>query len=506
MTETAAAKKTETLEWAKYYRSKGFSVIPLKPRSKEPAVSWKEFQERYPTVDELEQWFGGDSQNNIGIVTGKISGIAVLDFDDPKASTYVEEDDLNTPTVITNQGSHAYYKHLPGLGNLQGKDDLPGLDIRAEGGMIVAPPSIHPSGHQYVWKEGAGLDDLPLREFPQQILIEDPTEKTPLKELYQGVSEGQRNISLTRLVGSFVNDDLSYEECLEAASFVNTKNDPPLEQDEVERTVRSIFEKHHRGLSYCLPIYSTDNTDNSFREAFDLAKALRTGSELQALNIEVEWVVKDLIPAESITLLYAKGGTGKTTTCLQIGDAISKGISVFGLDTLQRPVVYIDFETSLPVLIDYINRVGASDVMFWHPSNEISPIRLDSQVWDLYKKLPQGAVLFFDTLRASQGGDENDSRQMAKTMMRLKELREAGFTIIVLHHTPKANDATFKGSTAIFDLSDHVLGMCKIRKNNYNSALAEVYGSSDAQKKFVHDFVAAWNKVMNLDRFDLARR
>ena len=35
-------------------------------------------------------------------------------------------------------------------------------------------------------------------------------------------------------------------------------------------------------------------------------------------------------------------------------------------------------------------------------------------------------------------------------------------------------------------------------------ALAEVYGSSDAQAKFVHDFVAAWNKVMNLDRFDLA--
>jgi catalase-peroxidase len=35
-------------------------------------------------------------------------------------------------------------------------------------------------------------------------------------------------------------------------------------------------------------------------------------------------------------------------------------------------------------------------------------------------------------------------------------------------------------------------------------ALAEVYGSADAQKKFVRDFVAAWDKVMNLDRFDLA--
>ena len=40
--------------------------------------------------------------------------------------------------------------------------------------------------------------------------------------------------------------------------------------------------------------------------------------------------------------------------------------------------------------------------------------------------------------------------------------------------------------------------------NSQLRALAEVYGSSDAQQKFVRDFVAAWNKVMNLDRFDLA--
>jgi catalase-peroxidase len=41
--------------------------------------------------------------------------------------------------------------------------------------------------------------------------------------------------------------------------------------------------------------------------------------------------------------------------------------------------------------------------------------------------------------------------------------------------------------------------------NSQLRALAEVYASSDAQRKFVHDFVAAWNKVMNLDRFDLTR-
>ena len=40
--------------------------------------------------------------------------------------------------------------------------------------------------------------------------------------------------------------------------------------------------------------------------------------------------------------------------------------------------------------------------------------------------------------------------------------------------------------------------------NSQLRALAEVYASSDAEKKFVNDFVAAWNKVMNLDRFDIA--
>jgi catalase-peroxidase len=41
--------------------------------------------------------------------------------------------------------------------------------------------------------------------------------------------------------------------------------------------------------------------------------------------------------------------------------------------------------------------------------------------------------------------------------------------------------------------------------NSQLRAIAEVYACKDSQKKFLHDFVAAWNKVMNLDRFDLAR-
>ncbi len=63
-------KGESTLDWARYYVEKGFSVIPLKRRSKTPALkSWKEYQFRLPTDEELQQWFG-DGKHNIGIVTG----------------------------------------------------------------------------------------------------------------------------------------------------------------------------------------------------------------------------------------------------------------------------------------------------------------------------------------------------------------------------------------------------------------------------------------------------
>jgi hypothetical protein len=55
---------------------------------------------------------------------------------------------------------------------------------------------------------------------------------------------------------------------------------------------------------------------------------------------------------------------------------------------------------------------------------------------------------------------------MAFVMSRLKELRDMGFTILLLHHTPKGNDQTYKGSTAILDLADHVLSLHKVRKGS----------------------------------------
>jgi len=205
-------------------------------------------------------------------------------------------------------------------------------------------------------------------------------------------------------------------------------------------------------------------TDTSKIEPFSY---LKKGSELQLLECHIEWVVDRLIPKQSITLLHGRGGIGKTWLSLIIADSISKGIPFMSLDVQRMPVVFVDFENSLPVLVDRVKKISIEDVLFWHNSNEIlRPPKIDMKDWIRYKALPSGSLLVYDTLRASQGQDENDSQKMAFVMSRLKELRDMGFTILLLHHSPKGNDRTYKGSTAIIDLADHVLSLHKVRKAN----------------------------------------
>jgi hypothetical protein len=206
----------------------------------------------------------------------------------------------------------------------------------------------------------------------------------------------------------------------------------------------------------------------SYSEYFpgsDLIAELETWNHIRDLDIKVEWVVDRLIPKESITVLFGKGGIGKTWLVMDIARCIGSGIDYLGYKAQQTPVIFIDFENPLSVLNTRTQRLGeANNVHFWRTGSELKPPKLDSDEWEQYKKLPEGAVLVFDTLRASQSGDENDSRAMANVMNRMKELRDFGFTVILLHHTAKNTDNVSKGSTAIVDLADHILGLTRVRQ------------------------------------------
>lgn len=199
------------------------------------------------------------------------------------------------------------------------------------------------------------------------------------------------------------------------------------------------------------------------QEPKSLLESLLKWNDILTLDVSTEYLLDKLIPKNSITLLFGRGGIGKTSLCMQIGKAIASGELLDTLQTIETPVYYIDFENPLAVLKERVEKIGQSDNLFvWHISNEIQPPKLDGSEWELYKQLPAG-LLIVDTLRASHLSDENDSKPMSLIMGRLKELREAGFTILLLHHTPKGNENTFKGSTALLDLCDHVLGLEEVK-------------------------------------------
>src|SRR5829696_6905478 len=116
------------------YRGRGWSPIRLK--GKIPAEPWAEYQQEHMTQGEIEArpWPG------VGIVTGAISGLVVLDADSPEAQDELKRRGLPvTPMAKTARGMHLYFEH-PG-GELPTRIGLGGgLDLKGDGGYVVAPP------------------------------------------------------------------------------------------------------------------------------------------------------------------------------------------------------------------------------------------------------------------------------------------------------------------------------------------------------------------------------
>ena len=153
----------------------GFRVIPLKERSKEPLI--KDWPNK-ATTDEatIRGWWAKWPNANIGIATGRYGGgyFCVLDFDPRHGGNWYADapktDLPDTWVVHTGGGGRHFYYKTPYP--LRGRKLKEGVDLKGEGGYVVAPPSIHPEGGAYVWEVGAEPGDIPIGEGPEWVLRE----------------------------------------------------------------------------------------------------------------------------------------------------------------------------------------------------------------------------------------------------------------------------------------------------------------------------------------------
>jgi hypothetical protein len=151
-----------TLQAAASYLQRGWSVIPAPVGAKRSLVQWKRWQTSRPDLELWQAWFARWPRCNLAIVTGRVSGIVVLDVDprhgglDSLARLERQYGELpETATVLTpGGGRHLYYQHPGGRISNSAGQLAAGVDVRGDGGLALLPPSRRADGQAYEWWQG----------------------------------------------------------------------------------------------------------------------------------------------------------------------------------------------------------------------------------------------------------------------------------------------------------------------------------------------------------------
>lgn len=246
------------LDAARSYLGAGFSLIPLEARGKKPALEWRAFQSRKPTEAELVQWFYR-AERNIGLVCGGVSGgITVIDFDSvPAWEAWIEEDTTRwlIPTVTTSHGKHVYIRTEVPCGNRRFHDRR--VDLRGEGGYVVAPPSVHPDGTTYIWSMAnwwkiPKFGDISELGFPSVQAIESPKRealnmlggipKEIVSFVYKGTYPGNRDRKAYYAAMRCAESGVPYSAAVSLVASGLSKSNPDRDpQQWAEEKVRSAY-------------------------------------------------------------------------------------------------------------------------------------------------------------------------------------------------------------------------------------------------------------------------
>ena len=210
----------------------------------------------------LGAWFERERWN-VGIATGAVSGIVVLDIDPrhggEEALAEIEAEHGPLPPTwrfhTGGGGEHILFRHPGGMVKNSAGTIAPGIDVRGDGGYIVAPPSLHISGRPYAISADDHPDEVALAPLPAWLLNlvgePAPVKTGPLKigrvqtdwrsHLARTIGEGERNIALARLAGLLLGRRIDPHACLELVlAFNAARCRPPLPDLEVVSTVASI--------------------------------------------------------------------------------------------------------------------------------------------------------------------------------------------------------------------------------------------------------------------------
>lgn len=461
MQRNMSAENLKTnLDWALYYRGIGWSPFPVASGSKTPLVKWEKYQREVASEAEIRRWWEQYPDASIGIATGNVSGIVVVDVE---AGGETKE---WPPTIVSRTGGGGYhylYKY-PGTTIKNRVRIREKTDIRGDGGYVVVPPSLHKSGNNYEW--AIAPSDAVLEECPKWLLQEN-TESSYTKTdwaTFLGTQNavGTRNHQAAVLAGKIL-----YHNPIELWDTVgwaalkewnNAQNSPPLAEAELKATWDSIkkAELAKRSSNDTTPSHSLPAVNYTFTSL---------GSLLDEPEEDIDWILDGMLPSSGFSIVVAKPKVGKSTLVRQLALAVACGKPFLERQTSRGAVLYVALEEKRSEVKKHFKLLGGTgnDDLYVY----VGSVPQEAHKWlDREIKQRKPVLVIIDTLfRFVNIQDGNDYAKVTSALTPLLSLsRENGAHLMVVHHARKGGgdggDTTL-GSTAIFGSVDTAIFLKK---------------------------------------------
>ena len=454
----------------------GYSVIPLDPCSKKPAIkNWSVFCEIKPTSVQLGAWAQDFLDAGIGVCCGPASGIVCVDVDlylDQAAdkAVYDKIKPLIPSSPVEKFGEKGFTRFVRYGGQETTRIKHQGnviLEILSTGSFTVLPPSIHPDTSQpYCWKGTTSLERISPNDLPA--LGQDVIDKIK-KVIASIVPSGNtpdttgRNENLKAQVvaaiargkddATIIDEIISYDKKHHHVPLFSDSSDPQMNRSSVhenaERFVQSIrnsVEKNERGMPRSLEVQSLSDV-------------------FQMQEEQIQWTVDGFLPSAGTSILAAKPKTGKTTLSRQLALAVARGEPFFGRSVMKGLVLYIALEQKLSEVKRHFLDLGGKEsdqIVICTTISGGDQIELLSR----YIREQKPALVIIDPIfrfiKISDGNNYNAVYAALEPFCTLA--RTSGAHIMMIHHRGKGEKSggdSFLGSTAIFAAVDTAITMNK---------------------------------------------
>lgn len=338
--------KISNLDAALDYLARGWHPFPVATfradkKKRNPLIKWKPYQTKKPTEEEVREWWAEWPDAGIGLATGSIPNLVVVDLDERSGADMDLTRWPETYTVRSPGGAHLYFTH-PGkpVKNSAGKLG-PGIDVRGDGGFIIAPPTVRGDGGSYLTAYDAPLAKYPGKPSSDDFNVDDivltavPSWFDELIE--KGAPEGQRNDSLVKLAGSMAARSVPRERALAELMEWGDRCAPPMERTDVIDVVRRIYlaERQKRAVK------KLDENRKKFIDLMPLPDFVKEYG-----GYKVDWIVENWIPAASIGFMVSPPECYKSWLSGDIAVGVAVGKPLLGNYPVTRtgPVIVIQQE------------------------------------------------------------------------------------------------------------------------------------------------------------------